>query len=76
MNKNILYTLAILFVSILSSCVEKELFEPELKQPEDNGPIVFAASLKGFKETALGTRAGEDVFIQRCLKTLFITHCL
>lgn len=63
MNKNILYTLAILFVSILSSCVEKELFEPELKQPEDNGPIVFAASLKGFKETALGTRAGEDVFI-------------
>ena len=44
---------------MVSSCVEKEFFEPAPKVEKDT-PVVFTATPKGFTKANVGTRAGEE----------------
>lgn len=59
MRNSIIYIFVLCLLCLVSSCVEKEFFEPAQKVEKDT-PIVFTATPKGFTKTTVGTRAGEE----------------
>lgn len=59
MRNRIIYIFVLCLLCLVSSCVEKEFFEPAQKVEKDT-PIVFTATPKGFTKATVGTRAGEE----------------
>ena len=59
MRNRIIYIFVLCLLCLVSSCVEKEFFEPAQKVEKDT-PVVFTATPKGFTKTTVGTRAGEE----------------
>ena len=59
MRNSIIYIFVLCLLCLVSSCVEKEFFEPAQKVEKDT-PVVFTATPKGFTKATVGTRAGEE----------------
>ena len=59
MRNSSIYIFVLCLLCVVSSCVEKEFFEPAQKVEKDT-PVVFTATPKGFTKTTVGTRAGEE----------------
>ena len=59
MRNSIKYIFVLCLLCLVSSCVEKEFFEPAQKVEKDTH-VVFTATPKGFTKTTVGTRAGEE----------------
>lgn len=57
MRNRALYILSCVILCFCSACFEKEYFEPV--QKENDAPIRFSATPKGFVQANVGTRAGE-----------------
>lgn len=57
MRNRALYILSCVILCFCSACFEKEYFEPV--QKENDAPVRFSATPKGFVQANVGTRAGE-----------------